>query len=392
MRRKLVLLFACFLVLATVLSLASGCGEKEQPTGGEPIVSFISPDTGPAGTQLTVVGEKFGATQENGAVQVGKELAKVVSWSDVEITGTVPTDLAVAEYGVIVVTGGGESKEVPFTITRSSSQDPKGGDIEYITPIQAMTEYEAKKGVDTAGMTFSVVKVSQADPKWKIDKASKPGFGSIFFLLHQENGNWVVKDDGAQLNPQELQAEGAPSDLWNTPQPETQAEAVWNYMRAQGVDPAAYTISVARASIIDPNWEMGLAQKTGAQSQQIVFHKEGGTWVVKGTSPSYTPDQLAQMGVPGDLTHTATEAQAISNWVTAGNAPPGVTAAGWQLSVVKVSMIDPDWEIVKGVQQPGAGTMYFVLHWENNQWVVKDDGGTQTRQDLNTPGMPTDLP
>ena len=392
MRGKFVFVLACLLVLAAVLAFASGCGKKEQPAGGEPTVSFITPDTGPAGTQLTVVGEKFGAAQGDGAVQVGKELATVVSWSDVEIAAKVSADLAVAEYGVMVITDAGESKEVPFTVTKSSAPDRKGGDIEHVTPIQAMTDYEAKKGVSTEGMTFSVVKESTADPKWKIDKASKPGFGAIFFLLHEENGNWVVKDDGSQLTPQELQAEGAPSDLWNTPQTETQAEAVWSYMRAQGVDPAAYSISVTRTSTIDPNWEMGLAQKPGAQSQQIVFHKENGNWVVKGMSPGYTSDQLAQMGVPRDLIHTATEAQAISSWMTAGNAPPGVTAAGWQLQVVKVSRIDPDWEIVKGVQAPGAGTMFFVLHWENNQWVVKDDGGTQTSQDLNTPGMPTDLP
>lgn len=393
MRRKLVLLLACVLVLAAVLSLAGGCGcDKEEPVGEEPAISFITPDTGPAGTQLTVVGDKFGATQGNGAVQVGEELADVVSWSDVEVAVKLPADLKVAEYSVIIVTDSGDSNSVPFTVTAGSSPDRKGGDIESITPVQAMLDWAQKKGIDTNGMTFSVVKVSQTDPKWKIDKGSRPGFGVIFFLLHEENGNWVVKDEGSQLTPQELEADGAPADLWNTPQAETQAEATWNYMRAQGIDPAAYTITVTRTSAIDPNWEMGLAQKAGAQSLQIVFHRENGSWVVKGMSPNYTSAQLAQIGVPKDLTHTATEAQAISNWITSGNAPPGVTAAGWQLSVVKVSRIDPDWEIVKGVQEPGAGTMYFVLYWQNDQWVVKDDGGTMTRQDLNTPGMPADLP
>ncbi|MCJ7744785.1 MAG: hypothetical protein MUP40_00655, partial [Actinobacteria bacterium] len=94
---------------------------------------------------------------------------------------------------------------------------------------------------------------------------------------------------------------------------------------------------------------------------------------------------------PKDLAHSNTEAQAIATWIQSGHAESGVTSTGWTLKVVKSSKADPDWEIVSGTQAGYQSTMYWLLHWEGNQWVVKDDGGTLTQQDLNSPGMANDL-
>jgi len=123
----------------------------------------------------------------------------------------------------------------------------------------------------------------------------------------------------------------------------------------------------------------------------VVLHKVSGNWTVvfMGNNPTY--DQLVQLGVPKDLAHSNTEAQAIATWIQSSHAEPGVTSTGWTLKVVKSSKADPDWEIVSGTHAGYQSTMYWLLHWEGNQWVVKDDGGTLTQQDLNSPGMPNDF-
>ena len=381
--------FALFVVLSSmlvlVLALGAGCGKKG------PSITSIAPDTGPAGTTVKITGENLGATQGNGVVHVGTGVADVVAWSNLKITVKIPSGLAAAAQGISVLTDVGESNQVDFTVTGGVAKLPerKEGEVEHITPVQAMVTYEQKKGVSTEGMTFSVVQISDKDPNWKIDMASKAGAQPIYFLLHYENGNWVVKDDGKALSTAELQAKGAPSDLYGTPQQTTQAQAFLDYLKKEGVDSTGMTVAITRDSKTDTNWEEGVAHKAGQQDAMVIFHKVSGNWTVVGMGAGFTDADLKALGVPADLIHTPTEAQAIAKFIDSGNAEPGVTSTGWSLSVYKVSRIDPDWEVIKGVQTGEAGVDYFVLHWENGQWVVKDDGGEIAAGSI--PGMPSDI-
>lgn len=383
MRRRAIFLVACLTVLLMVAVLAGGCGTKTE-------VGSIDPVSAAPGAEIKALGEGFGDTQGLGVVRVGTEVADVVSWSDSEIMFKVPSDLSDAEYGVTVLTEGGASNQVDFEVKGSvQPQKRKPGEIENVTPVQAMMEYEKKKGVDTTGMTFSVVQVSKLDPTWKIDAGSRAGAQPIYFLLHEEGDSWVVKDDGSALSTAELKAKGAPGDLYGTAQPQSEAQAVWDYVRKQGGDPAGVTVSITRRSVIDPNWEEGVSQKPGTQSSMVVLHKESGGWVVKDMGTDITYEELIQLGTPKDLAHSQTEAQAVMAFLQSGQVPPGVSLTGWNLSVTKMSKVDPDWEIVKGVH-PVDGTMYFILHWENDNWVVKGYGATI--QPGQVPGMPGDLP
>ena len=386
--KRLIVLVACCSALVLILAVGAGCGKKG------PSITSIAPDTGPAGTEVKITGENFGTSQGDGVVHVGTGVADVVAWSELKITVKVPSGLPAAAQGISVLTDAGESNQVDFTVTGAQPQQPerKEGEVEHISAVQAMIAFEQSKGVSTDGMIFSVVQISEKDPNWKIDEATKAGAPPIYFLLHNENGNWVVKDDGTALSKAELQAKGAPSDLYGTPTPATQAQAFQDYLKKQGIDPTGMTVTVTRVSKTDPTWQEGVVRKAGVQDiavTLVIFHKVGGNWTVVAMGTGLTDAELTNLGVPRDLIYTPTEAQAISTFIQSGNAEPGVTATGWALSVYKASRIDPDWEIVKGTQTGGAGVNYFVLHWENGQWVVKGDGGQVTAGSI--PGMPSDV-
>ena len=389
--RRILATVASALAVLVVAAIGAGCGSSGG--GAKPSISALIPDTAAVSAEVQIVGQSFGSSQGTSVVHFGTQIAPVSAWADSQVTVRVPSNLGAATWPVTVQTNAGGGNEMDFTVVSDGKQpDRKSGQIEQVTAAQAMTAYEQKKGKDFSGYTFSIVQVSDKDPKWKVDVAIKSGQPSIYFLLHQENVDWVVKDDGTALTKAQLTAAGAPSDLYGTPSATSQYQAVVNYMTKQGISPSGVSVVVTRTSITDPSWELGLATQAGQPDQVVVLHKVNGNWTVVAMASNLTYDQLINLGVPKDIAHTNTEAQAIVAWIQAGNAPPGVTATGWALSVVDVSTVDADWEIVKGVQNPGAGTMYFLLHWENGQWVVKDTGNALTPQEINAPGMPSDLP
>jgi hypothetical protein len=79
-----------------------------------PMVTGVSPTSGEAGTQVTITGSGFGATQGSGAVWLGTNLGIVASWSDGQIVANVATG---STSGVAQVQqSNGASNSVPFTV------------------------------------------------------------------------------------------------------------------------------------------------------------------------------------------------------------------------------------------------------------------------------------
>ncbi len=58
-----------------------------------PMVTGVSPTSGPAGSQITVTGTGFGATQGTSSIKINSVAATVVTWSDTQIVATVPQTL-----------------------------------------------------------------------------------------------------------------------------------------------------------------------------------------------------------------------------------------------------------------------------------------------------------
>ncbi|MCJ7744955.1 MAG: IPT/TIG domain-containing protein, partial [Actinobacteria bacterium] len=140
MRRKLLLLTAIVVVLAMVVVLSAGCGNKKPTTEDKPAVSGVVPESGPAGTQIKIIGGEFGSTQGNSVVHVGTKEAEVSSWEDGLIAATVPDGLDPTTQPVTVMTDKGESGYIEFTVVEKPSDQPdsKEHHIETVSAEQAM--------------------------------------------------------------------------------------------------------------------------------------------------------------------------------------------------------------------------------------------------------------
>jgi outer membrane protein assembly factor BamB len=100
-----------------------------------PVVTGVAPASGIHGSQVTINGSGFGASQGAGKVMIGNLQCPVVSWSDTQITCTVPA--AVVSGAVTVATAGGTSNAtVDFTVVLpptvagvSPSAGVRGGQI-----------------------------------------------------------------------------------------------------------------------------------------------------------------------------------------------------------------------------------------------------------------------
>jgi hypothetical protein len=120
-----------FLALVVALCLALPAGSAVAAI--QPHLLSLSSNSGVPGNTVTLTGYGFGATQAGtSSVAFGGAIAAVTSWSDTQITATVPAPLVT--YGAVYVfivdssVGGYDSNELPFII-----EDPALW-LEQVTP------------------------------------------------------------------------------------------------------------------------------------------------------------------------------------------------------------------------------------------------------------------
>jgi len=77
-------------------------------------ISSVTPTSGIAGTQVTITGSGFGATQGSGIVQLGNTAGVVTSWSDGQVVATVAPGSASGTAQILQ--NGVWSNSVPFAI------------------------------------------------------------------------------------------------------------------------------------------------------------------------------------------------------------------------------------------------------------------------------------
>src|SRR5437016_5070250 len=83
-------------------------------TVSTPNIASVTPSTAIAGTQITITGTGFGASQGSGNVWLGSTYGEVVSWSDTQVVATVAIG---SQTGVAqALQGGVWSNSVQFTI------------------------------------------------------------------------------------------------------------------------------------------------------------------------------------------------------------------------------------------------------------------------------------
>ncbi len=120
MKRFVIATAALVAVLGLTSTALWGCSSKTPSTTQlSPIISAISPTAGLVGTQVTVNGLYFGATQGTSQVTFHGVSGVIGSWSDNIIVVTVPEG---AETGdVIVNTPAGTSNAMTFTVTTTAT-------------------------------------------------------------------------------------------------------------------------------------------------------------------------------------------------------------------------------------------------------------------------------
>lgn len=93
-------------------------------TGGAPHITSSNPNTGSAGTVVTIQGTGFGSSQGSGIASIGTQQASVNSWSDTQVSATVA---AGAISGIVKIQQNGLwSNAVTFTVPLTSGS---GGQI-----------------------------------------------------------------------------------------------------------------------------------------------------------------------------------------------------------------------------------------------------------------------
>src|SRR5438093_1130300 len=79
-----------------------------------PNVTSVTPASGTAGTQITIIGSGFGATQGTGRVTLGTAYGVVIMWSDYHVVATFTTGSTYRTYQIIMT--GLSSNSVNFTV------------------------------------------------------------------------------------------------------------------------------------------------------------------------------------------------------------------------------------------------------------------------------------
>jgi DNA-binding beta-propeller fold protein YncE len=101
-------------VVVMVNGVASG-GSSSFTVTNSPIIANLSPGSGPAGTNVTISGLNFGATQGNSTVTFnGVPAAAATAWSDTSISVAVPSGASTGS--VIVTVGTSSSTGTPFAV------------------------------------------------------------------------------------------------------------------------------------------------------------------------------------------------------------------------------------------------------------------------------------
>jgi hypothetical protein len=148
-----------------------------------PVITSISPDSGPAGTAVTLNGSNFGSTRGSSYVTFGTEKASSYSaWSDTCIVCAVPQGLS-GTVSVTVTTAGGSSGAVWFTVTEPPPTPPAPAPTPYSLYLAEgstawgfscyITVENPNNSAVTVRMTYQTSEGSKAGPTFSMPALSQ---------------------------------------------------------------------------------------------------------------------------------------------------------------------------------------------------------------------------
>jgi hypothetical protein len=125
-----------------------------------PTITSVTPTSGVAGTQVTIAGSGFGATQGSGNVWLGSNYGVVVSWSDAQVVATVASGSKTGTAAILQ--GGVWSNSVNLTVVTSGGFVATSGQMEAGRYGQTATQLTTGQVLIAGGMSISGV-VNSAD-------------------------------------------------------------------------------------------------------------------------------------------------------------------------------------------------------------------------------------
>jgi hypothetical protein len=146
-RKRLFAYLVCAAVAAAGAALLSGCGGGGDVSLYQPVVSQLTPKSGPIGTIVTATGRNFGPGKTaDRSVTFNGVPAAIISWSDTRLVVGVPDGATTGPFRV--TTSEGASNGITFTVSGGVvAQRPH---IDGVTPDSA----EAGEAVTITGTSF----------------------------------------------------------------------------------------------------------------------------------------------------------------------------------------------------------------------------------------------
>lgn len=168
-----------------------------------PVISFISPQSGNAGMQVTISGQYFGAEKGNSYVSFNAQQAQVISWSTSSIVCLVPTSLGSNSQtvSVVVMLDGSRSSNIAsfeFSAPAISSVSPSSDNIGATVSINGQgfgqNQSLVNGQVTLAGQTAIVLGWNDTLIQFRVPQVSSAGTHSLIVNVNgkQVNNSFTV--------------------------------------------------------------------------------------------------------------------------------------------------------------------------------------------------------
>ncbi|MEW6709284.1 MAG: IPT/TIG domain-containing protein [Candidatus Riflebacteria bacterium] len=158
-----------------------------------PVISFLSPQAGNAGQQITISGQYFGAEKGNSYVSFNAQQAQIISWSSTAIVCLVPTSLGSqsGSVSVVVMVDGNRSSNIAsfnFSAPAINSISPASDNIGAVVAINGQgfgqNQSLVNGQVTYGGQTAQILSWNDSLIQFRVPQVSAAGTQSLVVTVN----------------------------------------------------------------------------------------------------------------------------------------------------------------------------------------------------------------